>query len=234
MIFSLIVAAGLCVGLMRYKNQQHGIRLWYPDDGEAFHDVERLDQYFTLQGYEEDFTIVAPPGVNVISLQVSLYVSQMITEILAIKTKNNHTFNDICIQVQPSTCAVVTPLQFIPEATPWEFQSAFLQAYGDPTQLMANGRPAIINFPALLGSLVINQTSQTMSATAIRTTFPIYAARNSKMYDMNSEVEDSYRDIMKKWKVVLSEKNYQLVWLTSSGQDKSITDNSGEDVIWSR
>ena len=223
---SLLISIGLCAGLVRMKTQRHGIRLWYPQNSEAFKNLDEIDKYFPMHVYDEDFSIVPPDGVNGISEQVFEWARQIKNEVLSIQT-DKYTFDDICLKSREG-CIVVTPVNIVGNST--NLQESLWNAYVNQSQMMQNGRPAAINFPGLLGKLSINKTAHTIFASAVRTVFPIHAARDAPTYDRNSEVEDAFQTIMRIWKSKLSEYDYELVYNTASSQDKSISDNSGGDI----
>ena len=96
-IISLVVSLSLCVGFIRFKQQNDGTRLYIPQNSEAFQELDETEPFFDMYMFEMDFIIVSNKS-NVISREVFNLIDAIQKDVGKIHTKSGLSLENRCFK----------------------------------------------------------------------------------------------------------------------------------------
>ena len=223
-VTSLVVTGILGMGGVRFNNLMRNEELFIPQGSQAFEDLEKGEQYFSLKHRFEEFIIKRSDGRDIF-MSNDLLLEALVLHQKVITLTN---FNQTCSKIKnTSQCLFVSVLgvfQYNKTIIEMTNTSTTLKNYisifyNDSTQLLSNGRNGRLNFPNILGQF----KAQLMASNAFRMTYYMrYANTKDGEYDSILDWENEFLDLCEKQVGNFKDKNLQLFYFAGKTRDDAI------------
>ena len=226
-----VIALGLMGGLFRFKIQNHGARLYFPQNSKARQYMDRADKSFPVKAKPEEFILTRKDGGSILTTEAfttalmlhngikSTRIDQICTKINQEKTGFNSCFVKGVLELFQYNESKITELSI---------QSTLQGAYNDDSKLMMNGIPASYNFPNVLGHFSVE--NKTIKADAIRMMYYVYYAETAEAYQKLLPIEDEFINFLQSKQNEIKAKGMVLFLNAGKSIDESISQSSGGDI----
>ena len=241
MIVSLFIALGFLAGFARFEKRNQPARLYYPQNSEAWNELDTTEKSFNHYIFNNNFMLIFPTKNNksktvgynnVVRDNILKFALEVHNEVIKVSTTYNGkiiTLQDICVMVN-NQCLYANALEvFNYNMSKINNSGVVLKmAYTDISKVLHGGKNLMSLMPELFGRF--NVSSDKLTATAIRFVYRTHWGKTLELYKRNIAILKVMGDVYKKYKTIADNKGFQMQYVTERMAGDSIDKSSGGNV----
>ena len=242
MAVSLFIVLGFAAGFARLEERNQTSRLYYPQNTEAWNELDATETSFNHYIFNNNFMLLFPNKDsknktvsynNVVRDDILKFALEVHNEIIKASTTYNGkiiTLRHICVMVN-NQCLYANALEvFNYNRSKINNSGAVLKtAYSDISKVLHGGRNFMSLTPELFGRFDVS--SDKLTATAIRFVYRTHWGKTLELYKRNIAISKVMEDVYKKYKTIADNKGFQLQYETERTGDDEGDKISGANVV---
>lgn len=228
---SLFISLGLMAGFVRFNLQNHGEKLYFPQDSLSSQNDNRAKSSFPSKALPEVFILAMKDQSSILNTKALKAALLLHKGIL-----HNTSYNDICARVRNDStvdgCYYEGILDLFQYNNSWitntSIQSTLLNALNDDTILLNSGLPASVRLREVLGHYSYKNSS--VRAVSLRMQYFARYPETDELYDKNSEVEKEIIDFLESKQSEFDQEGMSIYIRTIRSIDDELSESSGGDI----
>lgn len=214
-------------GFIFINFEKNTAKLYNPQNSQAERDLDRANQYFPLK-FRREMVILQAKNQHeqgVLSKQCFIDALRLHQAIESLPSYKKYCVKD----PTKDECIVITPLELV-QYNPAYFANIttwLTSAYANDAHIMANGRPAVYNFPAMFGTSLKVEHAIVKSADVLQMIYLIKDPANKKEYGNTLKLEDQFIDTVFKMKSRM--KSVDVFYRSARSVDDAVNESSISD-----
>ena len=237
-IASFAFVALMAIGSVWFNALQRNEELFIPQGSEAFKDLNKAEEHFKdIKFRVQDVLLSRGDDGNLLNdsaiFKKALELHEEITDL--------KDYEEACLKdASTNKCIVVTTLEIFNFTSTQisDIAAKFNAWLRDPTKLLANGRPAELNFPNILGNYkhknvfaVPRNVTEVVSADAVRITYYTkYVDTGDSNYDQVIDWEERLIDLCGEVRSTYEKENIVLNYFAARTRDDAILASTVGDL----